>query len=113
MNVKDEIESKKPGQCITEVSYAELQELINQLLDSSFDLDALCESECKADRVRARKLLMVEQLIADSPVHLIKLNKLQWSKLYFVSLGNGEIDVQVKATRQELTVKSGKYKGEK
>lgn len=98
MNVKGEIEAKKPGQCITEVSSLELQELISRFFDSSFDLDALCESERKADRVLARKLLMVGQLVADSPVHLVRLNRLRWTKLYFMSLGNGEIDVQVKLT---------------
>ena len=96
MNVIQEIEQAQAGCLITQIAPVEFRELIVQLLDESLDINALCQSDRKKDRVRAKKLLLLINLMHDTSEHLTTLLNTEWKTLFFRSKGNGIIRTELK-----------------
>ena len=99
MNVRQEIEQAQAGCLITQVAPVEFRELVVQLLDESFDIECLCQSDRKSDRIRAKKLLLLINLLGDAPGHLRTLLNTKWTTLFFRSRGKGSIVVELKIAK--------------
>lgn len=95
LDVKQEIEQAKAGCLITQIAPVEFRELVVQLLDKSLDVDALCQSNRKKDRIHAKKLLLLINLLHGTPEHLATLLNIKWKTLLFRSKGNGTISVEL------------------
>jgi len=100
MNVTQEIEQAQAGCLVTQIAPVEFKELLVQLIDKSLDLETLCHSDRKKDRSRAKKLLLLSNLIQDSPAHLTRLLNAEWETLFFRSMGNGIIKAELKVGRR-------------
>lgn len=100
LDVKQEIEQAQAGCLITQIAPVEFRELVVQLLDKSLDIDTLCQSDRKKDRILAKKLLLLINLLHDdTPNHLATFATLlntKWKTLFFRSRGNGAISVELK-----------------
>jgi len=106
MNVTQEIEQAQAGCLVTQIAPVEFKELLVQLIDKSLDLETLCHSDRKKDRIRAKKLLLLSNLIQASPALLMRLLNTEWETLFFRSIGNGIIDAELKIGRHEKLVKT-------
>lgn len=99
MNVRQEIEQAQAGCLITQIAPIEFRELVVQLLDKTLDIDTLCQSNKKKDRIRAKKLLLLINLFDGTPEHLSTLLSTKWKMLFFRSKGDGGIAVELKIGR--------------
>ena len=95
LDVRQEIEQVQAGCLITQIAPVEFRELIAQLFDESLDIDALCQSDRKKDRVQAKKLLLLLHLIDSAPEHFTMLLTAKWKTLFFRSKDNGTISSEL------------------
>jgi len=96
LDVRQEVEQAKAGCLITQIAPVEFKELVVQFLDESLDIDALCQSDRKKDRIRAKKLLLLINLMDGTPEHLRTLLNTEWKTLFFRSKGDGIISSELK-----------------
>jgi hypothetical protein len=114
MDVRQEIEQARAGNLITQIGPIEFRDILVMLTDESLDFDAMCQSDHKKDRRLAKKLLLVGNLISESPDLLGKLLNEKWKALYFRSKGHGIIQTELLQSRLDphsrLARAMGKYR---
>ncbi len=91
-DVRDEARSQPVGKLITQVAKSELIELLEESLKVDFDLDALCQSDRKKDRVKARKLFCLLNCLSALGQPMLERD---WRWIHFRAAGNGLVQAEV------------------
>jgi hypothetical protein len=96
MNIKEEIESRSPGELITEISIAEFDYLIRKLVDKDLDLSSLVsrEIESKKERVEAKKLFCLANVVTECSDKFQILLFKRWKRLFFRKCADGQVLVE-------------------